>query len=371
MIPEVPSSSDSLSFTPELVSSSLEQLKPATKNWVSVLYEHNHLLAPQEQAVLFQIIAHGSSGQLSGQERSLLDKARDRVWMQLFKTNFANRNQQNQVSEAISYRERTRLENQKQQVQIHEEFEKNYKDYILFEDEDLLIINKPAGISSQGGSLKEPFSISNFKPFKENGARIVHRIDKETSGVLVLAKNSQASNHLMKNWKKPGHEKWYVAVVEGDYNPQVVGTILPLNDSEAKVKIEQIRNPQNTEKDSNTSQHEVFSIIPRGGNRNNLHNVFRRAATFIHVLKKIHNRKGTFSVLELRIYDGRKHQIRVSLNHLGYPIIGDKKYGRVRNLAPRHFLHAAKLTFLHPRTGEFHTVEAPLPKDMSEFLDTA
>src|SRR6266481_7839009 len=216
---------------------------------------------------------------------------------------------------------------------------------ILFEDKDLIVINKPAGLvvhpgaGHRSGTLVNALlhhcpSLSGIGGKERPG--IVHRLDKETSGCLVAAKNDVAHRHLSKQFAERTVDKIYLALVAGKVRKQL-GVI------EEKIG----RHPVHRQRMSVSS--------PRG----------RAARTEYRVLRS--NEQA--SLLECRLHSGRTHQVRVHLHHLDHPVLGDKVYGpRFAKNFPRQMLHAWKLGFRHPRAGEWRNFEAPLPADFNEAI---
>jgi len=211
---------------------------------------------------------------------------------------------------------------------------------ILFEDEDLIVINKPAGLVVHPGAGHRKHTLVNALLHhcpalsgiagKERPG-IVHRLDKETSGCLVVAKNDEAHRALSTQFAERRVEKIYLALVRGKMC-RSAGVI------EGRIG----RHPVDRKRMS------VQSI--RG----------REARTDYRILRM--SEQG--SLVECRLHSGRTHQIRVHLHHLGHPVVGDKVYGPKSNFA-RQMLHAWKLGFQHPRTNEWMHFEAPLPDDFN------
>lgn len=208
---------------------------------------------------------------------------------------------------------------------------------ILFEDEALLVLNKPAGISVhpgagvQSGTLVHALlhhcrGLSSIGGVERPG--IVHRLDKETSGCLVVAKSDAAHNALSDQFARRAVSKAYLAVADG--TPRMPHGIIDAAIARHKV------------------HRQKMAVDPRG----------REALTAYRVL----GQEGAFSLVECRPKTGRTHQIRVHLKHLGHPVTGDPVYGRRRDFE-RHLLHAWKLEFLHPLTGRKMAFVAPLPPD--------
>ena len=216
---------------------------------------------------------------------------------------------------------------------------------VLFEDDDLIVINKPAGLTVHPGAghrehtlvsalLHHCQTLSGIGGKERPG--IVHRLDKETSGCLVAAKNDFAHRELSQQFAARSVEKIYLALVAGDVRK-------PTGIIEEKIG----RHPVHRQRMSVAS--------PRG----------RAARTEYRVLRS----NDQASLLECRLHSGRTHQVRVHLHHLGHPVLGDKIYApRVARNFPRQLLHAWKLGFRHPRTGEWKSFEAPLPDDFKQAI---
>jgi len=216
---------------------------------------------------------------------------------------------------------------------------------ILFEDDDLVVINKPAGMTVHPAAGHREHTLVNAllhhcPTLSGIGGKerpgIVHRLDKETSGCLVAAKNDVAHRHLSKQFAERSVDKIYLALVAGKLQKQT-GVI------EEKIG----RHPVHRQRMSVNS--------PRG----------RAARTEYRVLCS--NEQA--SLLECRLYSGRTHQVRVHLHHLGHPVLGDKIYApRFAKNFTRQMLHALKLGFRQPRTGEWKNFEAPLPDDFKQAI---
>jgi 23S rRNA pseudouridine955/2504/2580 synthase len=222
---------------------------------------------------------------------------------------------------------------------------------VLFEDDSLLIINKPAGIAVHGGSgvafgVIEQIRVSRPElTFLE----LVHRLDRETSGVLMLAKKRSALKRIHEQMREGHIDKRYQALVKGNWANQRQHVKLPLfkyltPDGERRVRVQP----------DGIASHTVFNILER---------------------------YDKFTLLEAELKTGRTHQIRVHLAASGHVIAGDDKYGdfelnrqlqKAGSAAPlkRMFLHAYRLSFTHPVTGEEITVTAPLPPECAHYLES-
>src|SRR6185369_5906070 len=219
---------------------------------------------------------------------------------------------------------------------------------VLFEDNDLIVINKPAGLVVHPGAGHQQHTLvnallSHCTTLSGIGGKerpgIVHRLDKETSGCLVVAKNDATHRNLSKQFAERTIEKIYLALVAGTLRKQT-GAI------EEKIR----RHPVHRQRMTVTSL--------RG----------RAARTEYRVLRS----GNQASLIECRLHSGRTHQIRVHLHHIGHPVLGDKVYGR-RNTGThtRQMLHAWKLGFRQPHTGDWKDFEAELPEDFSKALGSA
>ncbi len=213
---------------------------------------------------------------------------------------------------------------------------------ILFEDDDLIVINKPAGLTVHPGAGQREHTVvnallSHCATLSGIGGKerpgIVHRLDKETSGCLVVAKNDMAHRELSKQFAARTVEKIYLALVAGKLRK-------PAGLIEEKIG----RHPVHRRRMRVTSL--------RG----------RTATTEYRVIRS----SNQASLIECRLHSGRTHQVRVHLHHLGHPVLGDKIYApRFAKNFPRQMLHAWKLGFHHPGTGDWKILEAPLPADFA------
>jgi 23S rRNA pseudouridine1911/1915/1917 synthase len=213
---------------------------------------------------------------------------------------------------------------------------------VLFEDKDIIVINKPPGLVVHPGAGHRQHTLvnallSHCPTLSGIGGKerpgIVHRLDKETSGCLVVAKNDWAHRELSRQFAERWVEKIYLALVAGKLR------------KEAGVIEEKIgRHPVHRQR---------MSVASARG---------RPAKTDYRVVCS----GDQASLVECRLYSGRTHQIRVHLHHLGHPVLGDKIYAaHLAKNFPRHMLHAWKLGFRHPCSGESKSFEAPLPDDFT------
>jgi 23S rRNA pseudouridine1911/1915/1917 synthase len=249
---------------------------------------------------------------------------------------------------------------------------------VIYEDEDLAVINKPAGMmvhagSGQNDDVRSRGTLVNallfrFKKLSSTGGDlrpgIVHRLDKDTSGLIVVAKNDQAHAALGEMFSSRQIKKTYLALVQGEV-ARAKGTI------NASVGRDPLRRTRMTTKPLSDA---------------------RTAVSHYEVVRRLANRFGKFTLVRVRIETGRTHQIRVHMAFIGHPVVGDTLYGGSghltdqvasnaatskaarRNSEPekirleRNFLHSAQLEFPHPRTGKLLQLESPLPAELEAFL---
>lgn len=237
---------------------------------------------------------------------------------------------------------------------------------VVYEDLDLAVINKPAGMSVHAGSGKNESGsrgtlvnalLHRFKSLSQTGGElrpgIVHRLDKETSGLMIVAKNDQAHRKLAEQFARHEVHKTYVALVHG-WMPQEQGTI------SAPIARDLLRRERMTTRRSQG----------------------RAAVTHWKVLECYEGKQGKFSLLEVRIETGRTHQIRVHLSSVGHPVAGDTLYGAPRATREagylgtasksaslgRHFLHSSGLEFQHPIKNTRLSFNQPLPAELQALL---
>jgi 23S rRNA pseudouridine1911/1915/1917 synthase len=232
---------------------------------------------------------------------------------------------------------------------------------IVYEDDDLAVINKPAGMMVHAGAgatddarnrgtlvnalLHHMASLSKVGGELRPG--IVHRLDKETSGLIVVAKNDASHRKLSAQFAAREVKKKYVALVHG-WVKKDSGTLAQ------SISRDPVRRMKMTTR-------------LEGG---------RTAVTHYRLIRRLDTKYGMFTLLDVKIDTGRTHQIRVHLSTMGHPVVGDTTYGAPRQARgknavtslPRNFLHAAELQFQHPRTGEPIALKSDLPEELREFL---
>jgi len=225
---------------------------------------------------------------------------------------------------------------------------------IIFEDESILVLNKPSGWITNDASttttqpVLQTWLRENLKyPLigdRERRDGIVHRLDKETSGLLIIAKTISAFENLQSQFKERKVTKTYIALTHGE---------IELKEGEIVASVGRL-----------PWRRERFGVLPGG----------REAITKYKVISYhslITDHGSLFTLVELYPKTGRTHQIRIHLKFIGHPIVGDYFYaGRKtaredRLWCPRLFLHASKISFFHPETGKELTFESELPKDLN------
>lgn len=214
---------------------------------------------------------------------------------------------------------------------------------VIYEDEDLAVINKPAGlvVHPAPGNYRHTLAnalLSRFKTLSDiNPHRpgIVHRLDKDTSGLLIIAKNNSAHLNLAEQFARHSIERKYIALVKGkvEFDEDIIE--VPIGRHPYKRKNMSVGFGKNT----------------------------KYAKTYYRTIKRQNN----FSMLQLRPFTGRTHQLRVHLAFLGHPILGDAKYGKNNEFA-RLALHAQYIGFAHPATGKFMEFECSLPQEFTQLL---
>ena len=241
---------------------------------------------------------------------------------------------------------------------------------IVYEDDDLAVIDKPAGMMVHAGAGASEDQrnrgtlvnalLHHFGSLSGVGGElrpgIVHRLDKETSGLIVVAKNDDAHRKLAAQFSRREVKKKYVALVQG-WLKKEAGTV------SASISRDRVRRTRMTTRHA-------------GG---------REAVSHYKAIRRLDTLFGKFTLVEVKIDTGRTHQIRVHMSSLGHPVVGDTLYGAARELRvdgargkqsanaislPRNFLHAAELELAHPRTGAKIALQSPLPAELHLFLET-
>lgn len=215
---------------------------------------------------------------------------------------------------------------------------------IVYEDDDVIVVNKPQGMVVHPAPGHPDHTLVNALLYHSplstiNGTfrpGIVHRIDKDTSGLLMVAKNDLAHQSLAEQLRNKTNKREYLALVYGQ-----------IKEDEGTIDAPLGRNPQDRKKQA----------VVKGG---------RHAVTHFKVIKRYDN----FTLVKCILETGRTHQIRVHMKYIGHPLVGDPLYGPRKMIGKNgQFLHAALLGFKHPRTGKEMVFEAPLPENFQKMLD--
>lgn len=214
---------------------------------------------------------------------------------------------------------------------------------IRYQDKNILILNKKSGVvcTNEGRNNKETLEDWLIQKFGENNLPrqgIVHRLDKGTSGLMVVAKNVETRNKMLDMFKNREIKKTYLALIEGDLS------------KEGNIKVPIARSKYTFGK---------FAVSEEG----------KMAETSFKLVKKYYYDNKTYSLIEINLKTGRTHQIRVHFSYLRWPLVGDLTYGGTRFLGlSRPFLESIKLEFKHPETGANLSFEGELASDLKELL---
>lgn len=215
---------------------------------------------------------------------------------------------------------------------------------IVFEDENVLVINKPSGLVVHPGSGNFSHTLVNGLLYHTNLSEgstterpgIVHRIDKDTSGLMLVAKNNEAHQILTEDFKNKRVERKYIALVKGILKNNSIVIDAPIG-----------RDEKNRKKMAVTATNS------------------KRAVTHVKLLKRYEH----YTLIECKLETGRTHQIRVHMAYIGYPLFNDPVYGTEKIKGFGQFLHSSEITFTEPITKEKLSFSCPLPKEFQEFLD--
>lgn len=224
----------------------------------------------------------------------------------------------------------------------------NFKPHIIYEDEWLLVVNKPSGLAVHGGSGIDFGLIEHMRHIKPEYKflELVHRIDKNTSGVIVIAKKRSALRSMQELFRNKKIKKNYLVAVKGNWDSKK---------KEVSLRLEKKQTPE--------GHHVNVVEDPLRG---------KLSKSIFYLVKQMQKK----SLLSAQIITGRTHQIRVQLAFLGFPVLGDDKYGdfalnkKLQSSGlKRMFLHAHKLSFFHPFTEEKVELTADLPIELRKFFD--
>ena len=217
---------------------------------------------------------------------------------------------------------------------------------IIYEDDDLILVNKQPGIIVHPTKGHPEHTIANAVMYymQETGqsfkVRFANRIDMDTTGIIIVAKNANAQNDLANQMRHNSVIKRYKALVEGIIEEDHFTIDLPIGRPD-QISIQR-------------------TVMEEGG---------KDALTEVSVLERFYSEEfGPHTLVEVILHTGRTHQIRVHLSHIGHVIAGDELYGGRTDLIPRQALHAFHIEFTHPATGEYMTFETDLPDDIKEAI---
>ncbi len=249
-------------------------------------------------------------------------------------------------------------ENKKSSYKVSEgdviEFDENYQKEveleknemsldIVFEDEYLMVINKASGLVVHPGSGNKNNTLVNgllhyTNDLSDEGgaarAGIVHRLDKDTSGLMLVAKTNKVHEILSEYFKNKDVNREYLAIIKGVFPSEKAKINAPIGKSSKNFRLQEVKD---------------------GG---------KNAVTNLTVEKRF----GEYSLVRLSLETGRTHQIRVHLNYIGYPVVNDPVYGIGKSDSFGQYLHSAKLSFVHPITGKELSFEKDIPKEMKNFI---
>ena len=213
---------------------------------------------------------------------------------------------------------------------------------ILHEDKDILVVEKPAGLLTVGTERNKSRTVHYLlndyvrkgNPKSRNRVYVVHRLDQDTSGILLFAKSESAKKFLQEHWDQTN--KHYLAIVYGQLTPKegTISTYLTEN-----------------------AAHRVYSTPDTVKGK------------LSHTAYKVVKETREFSLVEIHLLTGRKHQIRVHFAEKGHPVTGDGKYGKGQRVSKRLALHARSISFIHPFNGRQMTFDTGMPKDFVRLLD--
>ena len=216
---------------------------------------------------------------------------------------------------------------------------------ILYEDDDIIVINKPFGLVVHPGAGNEKVTVvsallshTNLSPIgAPDRPGVVHRLDKETSGIMVLAKTKEAHKNLAEQFASHELEKEYIALIQGH-----------IVNKKGRIQVA-------IERDQVHRQRMKATSVDNG----------RMAISIFEVMEYLKNS----TLVKVRILTGRTHQIRVHMAFTGHPLLGDTTYGGKKFGNSEHFLHSAKLSFTHPITGKSMTFQADIPERFKEVIE--
>ncbi|MBR3147481.1 MAG: RluA family pseudouridine synthase [Eubacterium sp.] len=253
---------------------------------------------------------------------------------------------------------------------------------VIYEDDDLLIIDKPAGYTVHPTKGHPAHTMANAvtKYMQDKGEvykiRFVNRLDMDTTGILVVGKNSHTQDSMVRDMKTDRIRKYYKAIVLGTIDEDELTIDLPIG-MEDPLKVGRTVVPEGEGRPSVTHvrvlarypgsiRADVLGTPDSYSGPGEPHDPESTAPSGVIESREYNG----LTLVELRLETGRTHQIRVHMSHIGHPVLGDRLYGGATDIIERQALHAYKLVFHHPATGEVMTAECDLPEDMKTILDS-
>lgn len=224
--------------------------------------------------------------------------------------------------------------------------ERKYRDdlEVIFEDQWLIVVNKPSGLLSMStGKAGEDTAYSRVYDYAGK-IFIVHRLDRDTSGLLVFAKDQETKTALQENWDEAVKERGYTALLEGRIEDEDGWIETWLHENKKSMKVH------------------CYGLAPQDNPDKPPRKEWQFAATHCHTVKHVDIDGRTYTIVDFELETGRKNQIRVHSQWIGHPVAGDRKYGADTNPIGRLALHARALAFIHPWTGKTMRFTSRLPK---------
>ena len=219
---------------------------------------------------------------------------------------------------------------------------------IIFEDESLIVVNKPSGLlTMSSGRAGETTAYSMLQDYYTEGRIfIVHRLDRDTSGLIVFAKDEDTKRALQDNWDEAVKERRYFAILEGH-----------IEDDEGWIQTWTYEHPKSLKV-------HCYALRPNDDPARPPRKDWKFTSSHCRTLKHIEKKGEKYTCVEFNLETGRKNQIRTHSSWIGHPVAGDRKYEARTNPFGRLALHAQGLSFIHPWTGKLMKFSAPIPKEL-------
>lgn len=241
---------------------------------------------------------------------------------------------------------------------------------IVYEDDDLIVVNKQPGLltvaATPGSTETTAFSILRAYVKKQNaraGIYVVHRLDRETSGLLVFARSEELQHYMRQYWRELVTERTYIALAEGVLEPREGKITTWLTEDKRNAVV--YSSPVDDGGDIAITNYKTLRVSQIPNDQSSIDNNRQSIVT-----RQSSNRQLTYSLVELHLETGRTNQIRVHLASKGCPVVGDRKYGHGNESSPidRLCLHAKVLAFIHPVTEKTVRFESPVPKEFNRVI---